>query len=156
MHVLLGRVGAARIADARQHPVIPILGVPLQRVMCGSAGSTRIRGAAWMQFTIELPLVGCFFVPMSNPEDGVDDALFAEPSIAKRLVPAMNGSRRERCQQYGGMKPVLAVAAGRGRGRPSWEGSPRRADWFQNGSGGSQTITNSKNSDYSFEVSEGC
>ena len=111
MHVLLGRVGAARVADARQHPVIPILGVPLQRVMCVSAGllgdlcfgySTRIRGAAWMLCTIELPLVGRFFVPMSNPEDGVDDALFAEPSIAKRLVPAMNGSRRERCQQYGG------------------------------------------------------
>ena len=123
MHVLLGRVGAARIADARQLPVIPILGVPLQRVMCVSAGllgdlcfgySTRIRGAAWMLCTIELPLVGYFFAPMSNPEDGVDDALFAEPSIAKRVVPAMNGSRRERCQQYGGDETCAGGSGGEG------------------------------------------
>ena len=125
MHVLIGRVGAAQVADARQHPVIPILGVPLQRVMCLSAGSlgdlcvgcscsTRIRGAAWMLCTIELPLVGCFFAPMSNPEDGVDDALFAEPSIAKRLVPAMNGSRRERCQQYGGDETCAGGSGGEG------------------------------------------
>ena len=126
MHVLLGRVGAARVADARQHPVIPILGVPLQRVMCGSAGclgdlcfgycwgSTRIRGAAWMLSTIELPLVGCFFVPMSNPEDGVDDALFAEPRIAQLFVPAMNGSRRERCQQNGGDETCAGGSGGEG------------------------------------------
>ena len=123
MHVLLGRVGAAQVADARQHPVIPILGVPLQRVMCVSAGllgdlcfgcSTRIRGAAWMLCTIELPPVGCFWAPMSNPEDGVDDALFAEPSIAKRLVPAMNGSRRERCQQYGGDETCAGGSGGEG------------------------------------------
>ena len=57
---------------------------------------------------------GCFFAPMSNPEDGVDDALFAEPSIAKRLVPAMNGSRRERCQQYGGDETCAGGSGGEG------------------------------------------
>ena len=57
VRVRLGRVGAAQTADARLLPEIPILGVPLQRVLCISAGflgdlwfglfcfvSTRIRG----------------------------------------------------------------------------------------------------------------
>ena len=123
----LGRVGAAQTAEARRLPEIPILGVPLQLVMCVSAGflghlclglywwgSTRIRGAAWMLFPIEAPPVGCSLVPMSNPEDGVDDALFAEPSIDKRLVPAMNGSRRERCQQYRGDETCAGGSGGEG------------------------------------------
>ena len=57
----------------------------------------RIRGAAGMLCPIEVPPVGYNLVPMSNAEDGVDDALLAEPIIEEDFVPAMNGSRPERC-----------------------------------------------------------
>jgi hypothetical protein len=79
------RVGVAATAWALRVEETTVLVVPLQLVMCHSAGgfgflccevccgSTRIRGAAWMLFPIVAPPVCYILAPMSNPEDGVND-----------------------------------------------------------------------------------
>ena len=52
----------------------------------------------WMLIPIFEPLLDCLFGEISKTEDEVEDALLAEVVVAEGLVPAMNGSGRERCQ----------------------------------------------------------
>ena len=78
----------------------------LQLVTCFFAGHSGIGyrpccGRVWMTWIL-LPIfepnLDCLWGEMSKTEDELDDALLAEAVVAEGLVPAMNGSGRERCQ----------------------------------------------------------
>ena len=104
--VMSTRVFTADLALAWFTNCALILGVLLQLVTCFFAGRSGIGyrlccGRVWMTWIL-LPIfepnLDCLWGEMSKTEDEIEDALLAEVVVAEGLVPAMNGSGRERCQ----------------------------------------------------------
>ena len=64
------------------------------------------------------PPVCYILVPMSNAEDGVDDALLAKPTIDECFVPGMKKAPDEKdADATHEIEPALTVSAGRGRAK---------------------------------------